>query len=150
MFLGEYTHNFDDKGRLTLPAKFREGLETGVVVTRGIDPCLLVFTRTGFDNMAQNIVTLPITGRNNRDFSRLMFSGAADLIPDRQGRILIPQVLRDYAGLDGEAIIIGLYDKLEIWNLDRWNGVKTQVESDPESIAEQLNDLNQTGHGVSG
>jgi MraZ protein len=141
MFLGEFSHALDDKGRLTVPAKFRDELAGGLVVTRGIDRCLFVFPREVWDNLAERIAHLPLTQRNARNFSRLMFSGASDFIPDRQGRVLIPQGLREYAGLDGDAIIIGLYDRLEIWNPGNWANVKTEVEEDPESIAEQLQEL---------
>lgn len=141
MFLGEFSHNLDDKGRLTIPAKFRDELAGGVVITRGIDRCLSVFPRAGWDSLAERIAQLPITQRNARNFGRLMFSGAADFIPDRQGRVLIPQGLRAYAGLDGEAVVIGLYDRLEIWNPELWADVKAKVEEDPESIAEQLHEI---------
>ena len=141
MFLGEFSHTLDDKGRLTIPAKFRDELAGGLVITRGIDRCLSVFTRQGWQNLAERIAQLPLTQRSARDFGRLMFSGAADFIPDRQGRVLLPQGLREYSQLDGEAVIIGLYDRLEIWNPDTWANVKTAVEEDPESIAEQLQEL---------
>jgi MraZ protein len=141
MFLGEFSHALDDKGRLTIPAKFRDELAGGLVVTRGIDRCLSVFPRQVWEGLAGNIAKLPLTQRSARDFGRLMFSGAADFIPDRQGRVLIPQGLRDYAQLDSEAIIIGLYDRLEIWNPDSWTNVRTAVEADPEAIAEQLQEL---------
>ena len=141
MFLGEFSHNLDDKGRLTIPAKFRDELAGGVVITRGIDRCLSVFPRAGWDSLAERIAQLPITQRNARNFGRLMFSGAADFIPDRQGRVLIPQGLRAYAGLDGEAVVIGLYDRLEIWKPELWADVKAKVEEDPESIAEQLYEI---------
>jgi MraZ protein len=141
MFLGEFSHNLDEKGRLTIPAKFRDELAGGLVVTRGIDRCLAVYPRQGWDELAERIAQLPLTQRNARNFSRLMFSGAADFIPDRQGRVLIPQGLREYAGLDSEAIVIGLYDRLEIWNPDFWAEVKANVEEDPDSIAEQLQEL---------
>jgi MraZ protein len=141
VFLGEFSHALDDKGRLTVPAKFRDELAGGLVVTRGIDRCLFVFPREVWDNLAERISDLPLTQRHARNFSRLMFSGAADFIPDRQGRVLIPQGLREYAGLDGDAIIIGLYNRLEIWNPENWANVKTEVEEDPESIAEQLQEL---------
>ena len=138
MFFGEFTHSFDDKGRLTLPAKYREALGTGVVITRSIDPCLYVFPRADFMPLAQNIASLPFTDPNNRDFGRLMFSQAADLVPDRQGRVLVPQGLRNYANLDGEAIIIGLFDKLEIWNPAVWAEVQARVEAHPQAIAEKM------------
>ena len=94
-----------------------------------------------WNDLAERIAGLPLSQRNARDFGRLMFSGAADFIPDRQGRVLIPPGLREYAGLDSEATIIGLYDRLEIWNPENWTNVKTAVEEDPESIAEQLQEL---------
>lgn len=141
VFLGEFSHTLDEKGRLTIPAKFRDELAGGLVVTRGIDHCLSVYPRQVWDGLAERIAQLPLTQRSARNFGRLMFSGAADFIPDRQGRVLIPQGLRDYARLDSEAIIIGLYDRLEIWNPDNWTNVKANVEEDPESIAEQLQEL---------
>jgi MraZ protein len=141
MFLGEFSHALDDKGRLTIPAKFRDGLAGGLVITRGIDHCLAVYPRQVWDHLAERISKLPISQRNARNFSRLMFSGAADFVPDRQGRVLIPQPLRDYAGLDGDAVIIGLHDRLEIWNPENWTALRTEVEENPESIAEQLQEL---------
>ena len=141
MFLGEFSHNLDEKGRLTIPAKFRDELAGGLVVTRGIDRCLSVYPRQVWDGLAEQIAKLPLSQRSARDFGRLIFSGAADFIPDRQGRVLIPQGLRDYAGLDSDAIIIGLFDRLEIRNPDHWANVKSNVEEDPESIAEQLQEL---------
>jgi MraZ protein len=141
MFLGEFLHTLDDKGRLTIPAKFRDDLAGGLVITRGIDRCLSVFPRQVWDDLAERIAQLPLTQRNARNFGRLMFSGAADFIPDRQGRVLIPQGLREYAGFDSEAVIIGLYDRLEIWNPEHWTHLKAEVEGDPESIAEQLHEL---------
>jgi MraZ protein len=141
VFLGEFSHALDEKGRLTIPAKFREELAGGLVITRGIDRCLSVYPRQVWDSLAEQITKLPLTQRSARDFGRLMFSGAADFIPDRQGRVLIPQGLRDYADLDSDAIIIGLFDRLEIWKPDNWTTVKANVEADPESIAEQLQEL---------
>jgi MraZ protein len=141
MFLGEFSHALDEKGRLTIPAKFRDELAGGLVITRGIDPCLSVYPRQEWDSLAERIAKLPVTQRSARDFGRLMFSGAADFIPDRQGRVLIPQGLRDYARLDSEAIIIGLYNRLEIWNPESWTDVREKVEEDPESIAEKLQEL---------
>jgi MraZ protein len=141
MFLGEFLHTLDDKGRLTIPAKFRDELAGGLVITRGIDRCLSVFPRPVWDDLAERIAQLPLTQRNARNFGRLMFSGAADFIPDRQGRVLIPPGLREYAGFDSEAVIIGLYDRLEIWNPESWASLKAEVEEDPESIAGQLHEL---------
>ena len=133
MFIGTFTHSFDDKGRLTLPAKFREELASGVVVTKGIDNSLFAYPRTVFEALAARMATLPLTERN---VARHFFANAADDIPDRQGRILIPQHLREYAGLDGETVITGLYDHLEIWHPDQWAAVSAQEDS--EALAERL------------
>ena len=141
MFLGEFSHNFDEKGRLTIPAKFRDELAGGLVVTRGIDRCLFVFPRPVWEILADRIAKLPMTDRSARNFGRLMFSGAADFVPDRQGRVLVPQGLREYAGLDSEAVVIGLHNRLEIWEPTQWATVKAEVEENPDAIAQQLHEL---------
>lgn len=141
MFLGEYTHTIDDKGRLTIPARFRDELESGVVITRGLDGCLWAYGRSEWDELAEKISKLPTTNEAARNFSRFMFSSAFDSIPDRQGRILLPQKLRDYANIQDETIIIGVKNKLEIWNPDKWAEVVTNVEQGTEDIAAQLQGL---------
>jgi MraZ protein len=142
MFLGEYTHTLDDKGRLTLPAKFREQMAHGVVVTRGLDGCLFVFTYEDWKSFTSILSQqLPFTQRSARDFSRLFFSGAVDIIPDRQGRILIPSYLREYANLDSEVVIIGANTRLELWTPDQWKQTLLDVESNAEMIAEQFSSI---------
>jgi MraZ protein len=141
MFLGEYSHTIDDKGRLTIPARFRDELESGVVITRGLDGCLWAYSRSEWDELADKIGKLPTTNPAARNFSRFMFSSAFDSIPDRQGRILLPQKLRDYAGIQDETIIIGVKNKLEIWNPAKWAEVVAAVEQGTEDIAVQLQDL---------
>ncbi|GIK36398.1 MAG: transcriptional regulator MraZ [Chloroflexota bacterium] len=141
MFLGEYSHTIDDKGRLTIPAKFRDELESGVVITRGLDGCLWAYGRSEWDTLADKIGQLPTTNQAARNFSRFMFSSAFDSIPDRQGRILLPQKLRDYAGIQDETVIIGVKNKLEIWNPATWAGVVANVEQGTEEIVAQLQDL---------
>jgi len=141
MFLGNYEHTIDDKGRLTIPSKFREDLEGGVVVTRGLDGCLWAFSRSEWEILAEKISGLPTTNQAARNFARLMFSNASDSIPDRQGRVLIPQSLRDYAGIDNETILIGVMNRVEIWNPAKWSEVAVKVEEDQEAIAAQLEDL---------
>ena len=141
MFLGNYEHTIDDKGRLTIPSKFREELEGGVVVTRGLDGCLWAFSRSEWEILAEKISSLPTTNQAARNFARLMFSNASDSIPDRQGRVLIPQSLRDYAGIDNETILIGVMNRVEIWNPAKWSEVAVKVEEDQEAIAAQLEDL---------
>ena len=141
MFLGNYEHTIDDKGRLTIPSKFREELEGGVVVTRGLDGCLWAFSRSEWEILAEKISGLPTTNQAARNFARLMFSNASDSIPDRQGRVLIPQSLRDYAGLDPDTLLIGVMNRVEIWNPAKWSEVAAKVEEDQEAIAAQLEDL---------
>ncbi len=141
MFLGGYSHTIDDKGRLTIPAKFRDELESGVVITRGLDGCLWAYGRSEWETLAEKIAKLPTTNPAARNFARFMFSNAFDSIPDRQGRILLPQELRDYAGIQNETMIIGVMNKLEIWNPDKWNQIVSQVENDTDGIVAQLQDL---------
>ncbi len=132
MFLGEYKHSIDEKGRLTIPAKFRSELDAGLVVTRGLDRNLLVFTMDEWDELAQKIAQIPISDRSARAFSRRVFSGAVDLVPDKQGRILLPATLREFANLGDEAVIIGMYSYGEIWNAEAWNPVRDDIESDDD------------------
>ncbi len=132
MFLGEFTHSIDEKGRLTIPAKFRGELASGLVVTRGLDRNLLVFTMRGWEDLAQKITQRPISDRSARAFSRRVFSGAVDLVPDRQGRILLPATLREFANLDDEAVIIGMYFYAEIWNANAWTPVRDDIENNDD------------------
>jgi len=141
MFLGEFVHSIDGKGRLTVPAKFRAALAAGMVVTRGLDRCLFVFPTAQWERRSKAISKMSLTQRDARAFSRFVFSGALDVVPDKQGRVLLPAYLREYAGVDGDAIIIGLHDRLEIWNPDRWRDVKLEAEENMELIAEKLGDL---------
>jgi MraZ protein len=129
MFLGEYTHALDDKGRLTLPAKYRAELATGLVVTRGIDKCLFVFPMTEWKTLSDKLSALPLTDAQAREFQRLIFSGATDPELDKQGRVLLPQYLRDYAGLTGEVIVAGLNTHMEIWAPDVWNAIRANFDS---------------------
>lgn len=141
MFLGEFAHSVDDKGRLTIPAKFRDELESGVVITRGLDGCLWAFSRAEWEKLAEKVAALPTTNSTARDFTRFMFSSASDSIPDRQGRVLIPQNLRTYAGITSESAVIGVMNRVEIWNPERWSEVFSNVEKNSDEIASQLNEL---------
>jgi MraZ protein len=134
MFLGEYEHTIDDKGRLTIPAKFRDELQGGVVITRGLDRCLWAYPRSEWEEVAEKIGKMPTTNPSARDFARFMFSSAFDSIPDRQGRVIIPQNLRQYAEIGTDTVIIGVMNRLEIWNPARWAEVFARVEEDPEAI----------------
>ncbi len=141
MFLGEFEHTIDGKGRLTIPAKFRDELESGVVITRGLDGCLWAYGRSEWERLAEKIAGMPTTNPAARNFARFMFSSAFDSIPDRQGRVLIPQNLRDYAGIQNETVIIGVMNRVEIWSPGKWAKVLTEVEADPEVFVNQLQDL---------
>jgi MraZ protein len=129
MFLGEYSHTIDEKGRLTFPARFRAELAEGVVVTRGIDQCLFAFPMSEWQKLSQQVSGLPITDPAAREFQRLMFSGAADATLDKQGRVLIPQYLREYAGLNSDAIVAGLNTHMEIWSPEAWQAARANFES---------------------
>jgi MraZ protein len=130
MFLGEFVHTIDEKGRLTIPAKFRADLAAGLVVTRGIDRCLAIYPMEEWDRLAERVSALPVTDRRARAFRRLMFANASDAIPDRQGRVLIPPRLREYAGLNNEAIVTGLSTYVEVWSPDAWSEERQRVEGD--------------------
>jgi len=129
MFLGEYAHTLDDKGRLTLPAKYRAELAAGVVVTRGIDKCLSVYPLAEWQRVSERVNSLPMTDGQAREFRRLLFAGANDVELDKQGRVLLPQYLREYAGLDGNVIVAGLNTHLEIWAPDAWNAIRANFDS---------------------
>ncbi|CUS02734.2 Protein MraZ [Candidatus Promineifilum breve] len=130
MLLGEYRHTIDDKGRLTIPAKFRGELAAGVVVTRGLNRNLIAFSLDDWRDLAGRVKGLPWGDPSAREFRRRIFSGAIDLEPDKQGRILLPANLRDFAGINGEVVIAGMFDHLEIWNSEAWESVRQAAESD--------------------
>jgi MraZ protein len=138
MFLGEYEHSLDDKGRLTIPAKYRNRLANGLVVTKGIDRCLWLFPSEEFERLASKVTSLKITDPDAREFQRELFSGAADLHADNQGRIRLEPWLRTYAGIDSQAMIVGLYNYVEIWAPSAWRERQERSYSDPEARAEQF------------
>ncbi|CUU59443.1 MraZ protein [Parafrankia irregularis] len=133
MFLGSHTPRLDDKGRLTLPAKFREELEGGLVITKGQERCLYVFPLAEFARISESLRTAPVTAKALRDYSRVFFSSAADDVPDRQGRITIPPALRTYAGLSRECVVNGANTRVEIWDSTRW---ETYLADQEETFAE--------------
>ena len=141
MFIGEYKHTIDDKGRLAIPTKFREDLAKGAVVTRGLDTSLFLFPKEEWDKLAEKLASLPLGQSNSRAFARLMLAGAMDVKLDKQGRVVLPEYLRSYAKLGKSTVIAGLFNRLEIWDEDKWQAYKTQVENDAESVAEQLGEL---------
>lgn len=139
MFLGEYTHTLDDKGRLTIPSKFRGDLATGLVVTRSIDRCLVIYPMRAWEALKDQVSSLPLTDRNARDFRRLVFADATDTIPDGQGRVNIPQSLREYAGLDGQVVVAGCDAYIEVWNKDSWYEVRARFEESEDNAEKWVN-----------
>lgn len=140
MFTGEFRHTVDDKGRLAVPARFRAQLEGGAVVSRWIDGCLAIHTRTGWDALAARVAGLPITDAGARLFQRQIFGGAMDAELDRQGRVLLPAYLREEAGLREEALVVGARDHAEIWAPDRWAEYSRTMQ-DPSAFAEAISGL---------
>jgi MraZ protein len=138
VFLGTHSPRLDDKGRLILPARFREQLEAGVVVTRGQERCLYLFPVAEFERLAEQLRQAPVTSKQARDYMRVFLSGASDEVPDRQGRITIPAVLRTYAGLDRECSVIGAGQRVEIWDATAWESYLAEQE---QAFAEQAEEV---------
>lgn len=141
MFIGEFTHKLDKKGRLLIPKKFRSDLEHGAVVTRGLDNCLFLYTQEEWEELAEELADLPFAKANSRAFTRLMLAGAMDVDIDSKGRIMVPDYLRDFADLEKEVVIAGLYDRLEIWNKQAWEEYKEKTENSSGEIAERMSEL---------
>lgn len=141
MFIGEYNHTIDAKGRLAVPAKFRTELAKGAVVTKGLENCLFLYTKHDWQELAEKISHLPISQSSSRAFSRLMLAGAMEAELDKQGRIVLPDYLRKYAGLNKKVVINGLFNRLEIWDEVAWSKYKTTTEKDSGNIAEALGEL---------
>lgn len=138
MFMGEYQHNIDIKGRLIVPAKFRELLGDDFVITRGLDKCLFAYPRTEWSKLEEKLQTLPLTKKDARSFIRFFFSGASECELDKQGRINIPQNLVGYAGLEKETVIIGVSNRIEIWSKPEWDAVFEESEESFSEIAENM------------
>ncbi|WP_035906976.1 division/cell wall cluster transcriptional repressor MraZ [Knoellia subterranea] len=138
MFLGTHTPRLDDKGRLFLPAKFRERLSTGLVVTRGQERCLYVFPMDEFVKVTQQMQEAPTTNRAVRDYIRVFLSGASDEIPDKQGRVTIPAHLRQYAGLNRECTVIGTGSRVEVWDTEAWNDYLASTEQAYSEQSEEV------------
>ncbi|WP_353950403.1 division/cell wall cluster transcriptional repressor MraZ [Knoellia sp. S7-12] len=138
MFLGTHTPRLDDKGRLFLPAKFRERLSTGLVVTRGQERCLYVFPMDEFVKVTAQMQEAPTTSRAVRDYIRVFLSGASDEIPDKQGRVSVPAHLRQYAGLTRECTVIGTGSRVEIWDTDAWNEYLASTEQAYSEQSEEV------------
>jgi MraZ protein len=139
MLLGEYDHTIDDKNRLTLPAKFRQALADEVVVARGMDGCLVVYTRANWDEfVAARMQGLSPFSKEARQMSRFIFAGATEAELDKQGRVMVPPALSEHAGLGREVVVAGLRDHVEIWDRVRWREQLKEVEGSVELVAERI------------
>ena len=138
MFLGEYQRSVDSKGRLVLPSRFRDRLERGLVVTKGQERCLYVFPIDKWDQEVEQVNNLPRTDRRSRNYARSFFGSASDQQLDGQGRIQIPQPLREYASLAKDVVVIGVADRVEIWNVESWESVSDEADEQFAGIEEAL------------
>ncbi len=140
MFMGEYNHTIDAKGRLIIPAKFREQLDDEFIVTKGLDGCLFAFPKDEWQAFEEQLRKLPLTQKNARRFTRFFMGGAATCELDKQGRILLPQNLREFAKLDKDVVLSGNLNRIEIWNKADW--AENSAYDDMDDIAEQMSELN--------
>ena len=136
MLMGEYEHSLDSKGRMIMPAKLREDIGEKFIITKGLDGCLFGFSKTEWSNFEQKLRTLPISNKDARVFTRFFFAGAMECEIDKQGRFLIPSNLREFAGLDKDAIIVGMDSRIEIWSKDKWQTCEEELSAD--EIAEKM------------
>lgn len=141
MFIGEYNHTIDSKGRLIVPSKFREALGDEFVVTKGLDGCLFVFPMEEWNIFTEKLRELPLTKKEARQFSRFFLAGAASCEVDKQGRILLPAVLREFANLDKDAVLVGVSSRIEIWSKSNWENISDVDVDDMDDIAEHMADL---------
>ncbi len=141
MFTGEYHHTLDGKGRVIVPSRLREGLGDCFVVTRGLDNCLFVYPNAEWVRLEQKLKQLPFTKSDSRAFMRLFFSGAMEVEADKQGRILIPQNLREYAGIEKDIMFIGVSNRVEIWSEQSWKQYFEKADENYEELAEKMADI---------
>ena len=138
LFLGEFEHSIDDKSRLAVPARFRAALEEGLVITRGVDRCLVIWDTDSWRAQAERVRTLNPWQADARRMQRHFFSGAVPAQPDKLGRVVIPQFLRAYAQLETDVVVVGLADRIEIWSKAEWERERSEAERDSAELAEQL------------
>jgi len=138
VFLGTYAPRLDDKGRLILPAKFRDELAEGLVITKGQERCLYVFSTSEFGRLTERLREAPLSAKGARDYSRVFFASAHDDVPDKQGRVTVPGPLRDYAGLDRECVVIGANTRVEIWDSQAWSAYLSGQEEQFASLSEEV------------
>lgn len=141
MLIGEYTHTLDIKKRLSVPSKWRTELGGTVVLTRGLDNCLFVYPLKEWQKITEKIGQLPLGQADTRSFNRFFLSGATEVEIDKNGRILVPDFLKDFAKLDTKVVLAGIHDRVEIWDEDRWVAYKAQIEAEADALAEKLGDI---------
>lgn len=141
MFIGEYKYIIDSKKRLAIPAKFRAGLGGKAVVTKGLDNSLFLYSKKEWQVLAEKLSSLPLSQSDARGFTRLMLAGAMEVSIDKAGRILIPDYLKEYAGLNKETVVIGLFNRIEIWSQEHWNEYQRKTEKEVGDMAERLKEL---------
>lgn len=138
MFIGEYRHSLDVKGRIIVPSKFRDGLGDKFVLTKGLDGCLFAYSKEEWANFEEKIKTLPLTNKDARAFVRFFFAGAVECEIDKQGRTLIPPMLREHAGLNKDLVIIGVSSRVEIWSQEKWDNYSEAEDLDADELAEKM------------
>ncbi len=141
MFMGEFQHSIDEKGRMIIPAKFRDTLGANFIITRGLDNCLFVYPSEDWTALEQKLKALSLMKSDARAFTRFFFSGATECELDKQGRVNIPNSLREHAKLDKDCIVIGVSNRVEIWDKETWNGYAQQSQESFNEIAEKLVDF---------
>jgi len=142
MFMGEYQHTIDDKGRMIIPSKFRDALGASFIITRGLDNCLFVYPRSEWEVLEQKLKALPLMKADARAFTRFFFSGATECELDKQGRVNIPNNLLQYSKLDKDCVVLGVSNRVEIWSKETWENYFDQSEESFNEIAEKLVDFN--------
>ena len=141
MFMGEFNLTIDAKGRLIVPAKFREILGDNFIVTKGLDGCLFVYPNDEWTRFEEKLKSLPLTNKNARQFTRFFLAGAAACEVDKQGRILLPQVLREFASLEKDVVLVGVASRIEIWSRERWDESMNTYDGDMDEVAENMESL---------
>lgn len=140
MLIGEFSHGMDKKNRIIIPSKLRDGLGETFIMTKGLDSCLYIYPKDEWQTFEQKLKSLPLTDKNVRSFVRFFFSGANEMEPDKMGRVLIPQSLLSYAGIEGEVVSVGMMDRVEVWSKEKWEAYN-ESEMDMDAIAVKMNEL---------
>jgi MraZ protein len=141
MLIGQYSHSIDSKKRLSLPSKFRKVLGDKVILTRGLDSCLFLFTLAEWDTIARKLSSQSVGSQDARDLNRFFLSGAVEVDIDSAGRVLVPDFLKDFAGLDTKVVLAGLYSRVEVWDEDTWNKKQSTIASEADAVASKLQEV---------